>query len=72
MCINGRAGDIWNRWTDLSGIRVRGRNTVGGLKSLIGCSVLIQSLHSIVPLEQNFVGGVSGGHGSNGILDVRI
>jgi hypothetical protein len=35
MCINGRAGDIQNRWMDLSGIRVRGRDTVGGPESLI-------------------------------------
>jgi hypothetical protein len=58
MRINGRTGDIWNRWTDLSGIRVRGRDMVGESKSLIGCSILIQSLCSIVLLERNFIGGV--------------
>jgi hypothetical protein len=72
MCINGRAGDIRNRWTDLSGISVRDRDTIGGLESLIDCSVLVHSLHSIVPLEWNFVRGVSGGHGSDGILNARI
>jgi hypothetical protein len=41
MCINERAGDIRNRWMDLSGIRVRDRDTVGGLESFIGCSILI-------------------------------
>jgi hypothetical protein len=35
MCINGGAGGIWNRWMDLSGIRVRSRNMVGGPESLI-------------------------------------
>jgi hypothetical protein len=72
MHINGRVGDIENRWMDLSGIRVRGRDMVGELENFTGCSILIQSLHSIVPLEQNFVKGASGGHGSNRILDVRI
>jgi hypothetical protein len=72
MRINRRVGDIQNRWTDLNGIRVRGRDMVGGLESLIGCSILIQSLRSTVPLEQNSVRGVSGGHGSDGILNARI
>jgi hypothetical protein len=45
---------------------------VGGLESLIGCSILIQSPHSIVPLEWNFVRGAFRGHGSDGILDAKI
>jgi hypothetical protein len=66
MSVDGRTGDVWNRWTNLS------RDMVGGLESFIGCLVLIQSLCSIVPLEWSFFRRAFGGHGSNSILDTRV
>ena len=72
MSVDRRAGSIWNGLTSLSGDGVRGRDMVRRPESLIGCLVLIQSPCSVVPLEWNFVGGMSRGHGSNSILDMRI
>ena len=72
MSIDGRAGNIWNRLISLSRDGVRGRDTVRRLESLIGCSVMIQSPCSILPLEQNFVAGASRSHCSYGILNMRI